>query len=196
MTSGALTIRVNPDDERKVRMALEQFSIVVQDRIVKNALRQFARHEAKLIAATQTQYLNPKHMAYRAKLWPSGIAWCGVGYRLPPGTAGADQYTGRAKRAFYDSQGVGWRSHFTELGFHTYPTGGRTRDTGGRGWKRGLRHRGMGGYVRGTGASRRMHQAFGPRVREFLAREISFVREQMIKGKRARRAKIVVEGTA
>jgi len=41
-----------------------------------------------------------------------------------------------------------------------------------------------------------MHQAFGPRVREFLAREISFVREQMIKGKRARRAKIVVEGTA
>jgi len=196
MSSKPFTVRLDGKSEERVRMALNQFEIVVQDRIVKSALRQFAKHEAKLIAATQTQYLNPKHMAYRAKLWPSGIAWCGVGYRLPPGTAGADQYTGRAKRAFYDSQGVGWRSHFTELGFHTYPVGGKTGVIGGRGWKRGLRHRGMGGYIRGTGASRRMHQAFGPRVRDFLAREIAFVREQQIKGKRARRSKIVVEGIA
>jgi hypothetical protein len=201
MSSPNLTFRPDPGDLKAISAALDEFEKKVKIRIAKNALRQFAREEMALISQRNDRYLNPKHMAYRIKFWPKGVIWLGVGYRDPPVKIKGKFYSdyggsGRARRKSYDEMGVGWRSHFAELGWHswakgmTHPgTGARTIELG-RAWKRGLRHRGRGKYHIGTGASRIVHQAFGPKVLPYLAREVEFEISKMSKGRKARRQKV------
>lgn len=199
--NAALTAKIADKEMTQLRIALNDFPLKVQDGIVKRALREFARYEMSNIAPLNNQ-LNPKHLAYRIKFWPQGIAWCGVGWRDPPGWFSGNLYTasGRARRKQYDEHGEGWRSHFAELGFHTWSSMfPRIPGQHGRGWKKGRRHRGTGVWHRGVGASIRVHQAVGPRVREFLAREIAFQLDKEQLGKRARRTKLpklTLEGRA
>lgn len=117
--------------------ALREFSAELQDRITKSALRSFAKLQMAGIGQGNARWLNPKHLAYRVKFWPSGIAWLGVGYRQEPGFVNFGG-AGRSRRIAYDAAGVGWRSHFAELGYHTWG-GGLQRPPGrkGKGWKRG-----------------------------------------------------------
>lgn len=188
--------RPNLNSIAEVKAALDQYAIDVQDRITKSALRQFARDECKKIkAARGTTYLaSSKHLGFRIKFWPSGIVWLGVGDRTIPGFSSANSGSnrnigGRARRAIYDAEGLGWRTHFGELGFHTYPRGA-PHDGVGKGWKKGNRHRGRGGYHRGTRASEIVHQTFGPNVLAYLIRELQFMDQKRTKGKNARRGKI------
>lgn len=179
-----------------VKAALNQYAIDVQDRITRRALRYFAKDECDRIkAARGAVYLaSSKHLGFRIKFWPSGVVWLGVGDRVIPGTSSATRgenrsIGGRARRRIYDEEGLGWRTHFGELGFHTWPKG-RPHDGIGKGWKRKLRHRGMGGYHRGTRASEITHRTFGPRVLEYLVRELRFMEDKKTKGRRARRGAI------
>jgi hypothetical protein len=189
--SFTVTATVDPKSLEEIRNALDQFEVAVQDRITKSALRQFAKLEMTGISQGNGQWLNPKHMAYRVKFWPKGIVWLGVGYRYRPGSFGSGEGGGRRRRAAYDAEGEGWRSHFAELGFHTWSTSLRRPPSAkqlGKGWKKGLYHRGRGYFKRGTKASEITHQAMSPRLIPFLQREIEFVMSQKIKGnKRARR---------
>lgn len=180
----------------EVKAALDQYAIDVQDRITRRALREFAKDEcARIKAARGAVYLaSSKHLGFRIKFWPSGVVWLGVGDRIIPGFSSANSAAnagigGRARRKIYDEEGLGWRSHFGELGFHTWPKG-RPHDGIGKGWKRRLRHRGVGQYHRGTRASEITHQTFGPAVLEYLVRELQFMEAKKTKGKRARRRPI------
>lgn len=185
------TAKPNLESLAGVREALNQYAIDVQDRITRSALRQFAKDEcARIKLARGAAYLaSSKHLGFRIKFWPSGIVWLGVGDRTIPGFSAAREATGRARRAIYDEEGLGWRTHFNELGFHTYPKG-RPHSGTGKGWKRGVRHRGTGGFIRGTRASEITHQAFGPRVLDYLKRELQFLHAKKTQGRRARRQKI------
>lgn len=194
MQSNPLNFKIDPASEKSVLEALNQFEISVSDRIVRKALREFAEFEMARIAPLNNM-LNPKHEAYRIRYWPNGIAWLGVGYRVIPGFAGNDKVVGRARRKMYDAEGEGWRSHFAELGFHSWRKGmARPQGRTGKGWKRNLRHRGRGDYHRGTKASQLVHQAVGPLVRQFIAREIAFHMQKRTHGRRARRMPIKLEG--
>jgi hypothetical protein len=188
--SAAITVSLDKKSLEEVTAALREFSAELQDRITKSALRSFAKLQMAGIRAGNAGNLNPKHLAYRVKFWPSGIAWLGVGYRQPPGFinyAGA----GRSRRTAYDAAGVGWRSHFTELGYHTWG-GGLQRPPGrkGFGWKKGLYHRGRGVAHRGTLSSVITAQATSPMLLPFLRRELAFMNAQKFSGKRARRKPI------
>lgn len=181
----------------EVTAALREFSAELQTRIAKSALRQFARFQMSSIRAGNAGYLNPKHLAYRVKFWPSGIAWLGVGYRQTPGFINYAA-AGRALRTEYDAQGVGWRSHFAELGFHTWG-GGLQRPPGrkGKGWKKGLYHRGRGVAHRGTLSSVITARATSPMLLPFLRRELAFMAAKKFTGKGAKRQKIgMFTGTA
>jgi hypothetical protein len=188
--SAAITVSLDKKSLEEVTAALQEFSAELQDRITKSALRSFAQLQMAGIGQGNARWLNPKHLAYRVKFWPSGIAWLGVGYRQPPGFvnyAGA----GRTRRTAYDAAGVGWRSHFAELGFHTWG-GGLQRPPGrrGKGWKKGLYHRGRGVAHRGTLSSVITAQATSPMLLPFLRRELAFMAAQSFTGKGAKRQKI------
>lgn len=174
----------------EVTAALREFSAELQDRITKSALRSFAKLQMAGIGQGNARWLNPKHLAYRVKFWPSGIAWLGVGYHQPPGFVNFGP-AGRARRTAYDAAGVGWRSHFAELGFHTWG-GGLQRPPGrkGFGWKKGLYHRGRGVAHRGTLSSVITAQATSPLLLPYLRRELAFMNAQKFSGKRARRKPI------
>lgn len=180
----------------QVKAALDEYEIKVQDAITRRALREFAKDECKRIkqARGATYLASSKHLGFRIKFWPSGVVWLGVGDRIIPGTSSATRGSnaavgGRARRRIYDEEGLGWRSHFGELGFHTYPRDQPHSGTG-LGWKRGIRHRGRGGYHRGTRASEIVHQAFGPGVLQYLVRELQFIKDKTVKGRRARRGQV------
>lgn len=187
------TATVDPKSLQEVRNALDQFEVAVQDRITKSALRRFAKLEMTGISQANGKYLNPKHMAFRVKFWPKGIAWLGVGYRYRPGSFGTGEIGGRKLRDAYDAEGEGWRSHFAELGFHTWSTSLRRPPSAkqlGKGWKKRLYHRGRGAFKRGTKASEITHQALSPRLLPYLKAEIEFVLAQLKPdGKRKARRK-------
>jgi hypothetical protein len=176
MSSPNLTFNPNPQDLKQIRDALDEFEIKVQDKIVRQALTAFSREEIAAIRSRND--LNPNHLKGKRKIYRSGIAWNSVAYLAAPRGAG-DGLGGRAKRKAYDAAGVGWRSHFTELGFHSWAKGmshaGKAlgQSVRGRAWKRGLRHRGRGVYHRGTRASELVHRAFAPRLLQHLWRAIS-----------------------
>ena len=192
----SLSASIDPKSIQAIKNALDEFAVDVQDRITKSALRQFAHIQMTGISQHNMRWLNPKHMAYRVKFWPSGIAWLGVGYRTPPGQSYASNYArakGRAARRIYDEEGTGWRSHFAELGFHSWGAGLKRPPVSrksGRGWKKGLYHRGRGVYHRGTLASVIVQQATSPLLIPYLEREIQFMREKKYLGKKARRKKV------
>lgn len=184
-----LSASVNPNRLQEVRNYLDAFVVEVQDKIVKSALRQYAKDQCAVAASlTPQRYVQSrKHLAYRVKFWPSGIAWVGVGYRMIPGTVPGGEI-GRSRRAIYDLYGTGWRTHFMELGFHTWGKGLRKPPRAlGRGWKRRLYHRGRGVYHRGKFVSLMTLQATSHRVIPYLMREIDFMIRKREVGRRARR---------
>jgi len=180
----------------EVKLALDQYAIAVQDRITRSALRHYAKDECARIKAARgaTYAASSKHLGFRIKFWPSGVVWLGVGDRIMPGTSSASREAnrhigGRAKRRIYDEEALGWRTHFGELGWHTYPRGAPHNGVG-RGWKKGLRHRGRGGYHRGTRASEIVHRTFGPQVLSYLIYELQLMEAPKTMGRKARRGSI------
>lgn len=188
-----LKVTVDPKALADVRFYLNAFPVEVQDRLVKYALRQYAKDQCAVAASLTPQpyAASRKHLAYRVKFWPSGIAWVGVGYRTIPGTIPGGEI-GRSRRLIYDMYGTGWRTHFMELGFHTWGGGlKKPPNARGRGWKKKLYHRGRGIYHRGKNISLLTAQATSQKVIPYLMREIEFVMKQRTVGKkRARRAKV------
>jgi hypothetical protein len=187
-----IKVEVDPRKAAELRQYLNTFGIEVQDRIIKYALRQYAKDQMAVAASLTPQpwYASKKHLAYRVKFWPSGIAWCGVGYRTIPGIFNFDGI-GRTRRLMYDLHGTGWRTHFMELGFHTWGAGlQKPPGARGKGWKRGLYHRGRGIYKRGKAVSLMTAQATSHKVYPYLMREIDFVMKQAATGRRARRNRV------
>lgn len=178
-----LSYSVNPVSLADVKAKLNYFTIAVQDKIVRKAARRFARDEIAAIAPKNGQTLPPYDLKHKVKIFRSGVVWIAVGYRTGRGNF-PGEVGGRARRKLYDAEGTGWRSHFTELGFHAWPRGavfGRSeeqRASLGKGWKRGLRHRGRGIYKRGTRASELTHYMMGPRLLKYLSEELA---EQIVR---------------
>lgn len=193
MSSANLKVSVDPRDLGDIKKALNYFTIAVQDRIAKTALRRFANDEIAKIRSINSAVLTPSHLKQKIRVFRSGIIWLGVGYNDPPGSVPKTAGAGRARRRAYDSMGVGWRSHFQELGFHSWAKGmpHPGKQLGqlyrGRGWKRKLRHRGRGTYHRGSRASELVHKLMAPKVLSYLWVEIKFAIDKASSGKRARR---------
>jgi hypothetical protein len=174
--SNALTFRPNPSDLAKLKAELNQFAIATQDAIVRKAARKFASEEIARLAPRNRATLPPRDAKKKIKIFKSGVVWIAVGYKTGYGNYG--DLGGRARRKAYDLEGTGWRSHFTELGFRSWAKGmrfGRSdeqRASLGKGWKRGLRHRGRGVYHRGTRASELVHYMMAPKLIGYLQDEL------------------------
>lgn len=168
-----VTASVDRNSERAILKALEQFQLATQDAIVRKGVRKFLTTEKRQIAARNVAAGLPANdVKAKVKLWRSGIAWGAVGYKTSKPKGALPK--GRALRKVYDADGTGWRSHFTELGFHTWAKG-MTKPSyrSGRGWKRGIRHRGRGNYIKGTHASQIVHAAMAPMFRESIISAIN-----------------------
>lgn len=194
-----LTATLDGASFKRVKTWLLMFPLEVQDRLVKNALRYYAK-DVMYMAAGMTprrQGFSRLGWSYRVKAWPSGIVWVGIGERIQPGKSSATA-RGRMRRMQYDSEGVGWRTHFTELGFHSWPKGRPHYGGFGRGWKRGFYHRGQGGKKAGTRASIIAQQALSAKVIPYLLQELYIATRKMhgqqVNRKAAGRIAQVVEG--
>jgi len=187
MSSG-FSATVRPENTRAVVKALEQFPLAIQDRIVKDAIRPFLKKELSAIRARNADKLPPRDARAKMKNF-KGTAWGSVAYRT--GKADTKGLGGRKLRASYDAAGTGWRSHFTELGTHSWSKSLRRPPLArGKGWKRGLYHRGRGQYLRGTHASELTHAALGPLFRGYVANAINVAvdaRNESIRTTRLRR---------
>lgn len=174
MPDFSVTASVDKETERRLKLALDQFPIAVQDKMVRKAIRQFLQSEMKQIRAMNAAVLKPSHLKAKVKLFKSGVAWGATAYKMSRPTDSAKRGKGgRALRSVYDADGVGWRSHFAELGTHTWSSSLRTPPTArGLGWKRGLYHRGRGKYLRGTHASELVHRAMAPMFAHLVATEL------------------------
>jgi hypothetical protein len=187
----AVTTRPDADSERRLRAALNQFPVAVQDAIVRKAMRPFLQKELKLIRAANAGKLPPNQARAKIKIMRSGIAWGAAAYKIAR-KVDAGELAGRAKRAYYDSAGVGWRSHFTELGTHAWssslaiPPSARAR---GKGWKRGLKHRNRGTFIRGTHASEITARMMAP---QFMPMVVKSVNEAILRRKGPRSSLLMV----
>jgi len=173
-----LKLTLDPTVQRKFQKALDQLPLEVQDRVVKRAMRPFLNEEMKLIRARNGNRLPGRDLKAKIKTFRSGVTWAAIGYKTPIRSSKRDKGTtrGRAQRAVYDMDGTGWRSHFAELGFHTWSKSlPRPRDRHFLGWKRGLTHRGRGNWVRGTYASILAHRAMAPQFRKRLLDGLNIV---------------------
>lgn len=181
--SSDLAITVNKKSQAELQAWLNMFPVAMQDALMKRALRQYARDAmAVMKAQTPNRYPDAKNsIRYKMKLWPSDIIWVGIGYRTIPGQSAGRFAFGRQRRAIYDEEGVGWRTHFMELGFHTWSSALRKPPTArGLGWKRGLYHRGRGSYKRGKFVSQIAAQATSGKVVPYMIRELDFATRQAL----------------
>lgn len=175
MTS-PLTARLNASDAAALRRELEKFPLAVQDQVARKALTAYNR---EVVAATKgrtpvrtgklRRSVTGKVKRYR------GVVWGAVAHKTSfPRDKAALAVGGKARRAVYD-MGAGWRSHFTDLGWHSWPKSDLRRGKG-KGWKKGLHHRGRGTYHRGVHALETAALATSPRLlpklREVLRSEI------------------------
>lgn len=204
--SNALSFNVRPGDLAKIKTELNKFTIAAQDAIVRKAARNFANDEIARLAP-RNKDLAPRDAKRKIKIFKSGVVWLAVGYRMGGGDFSLLQ--GRVRRKAYDAAGTGWRSHFAELGFHTWAKGmyherldpafvpgSRQQRTAwrkglirgkGKAWKRGLKHRGRGVYHRGTRASELVHAMMAPKLLQYLnsALRYEIERRTALLGKRA-----------
>lgn len=172
MNSSEIKFKPNAADLAAIDRALGVYQVAVQDAIIRKALRRLQNDiiESSRAATPSETGASRKSLARKVKVFGTTI-WAAIGYKVGFGDF---QGTGRARRRSYDQLGAGWRTHFTELGYHSWPKG-RSSSTAvaeaeadrkarklrgepsfgarGRGWKRGLRHRGAGTYHRGTKAT-------------------------------------------
>jgi hypothetical protein len=176
----SVTATISPASLERVKNALDEFTIKTQDGIVRTALRNYSKQVARLTRAMtpSASGVSDKSLSYKAKMHSSGVGWSAVGFKtsgrpVPKGTK-----SGRGLRKVYDSYGSGWRSHFTELGFHAYPIG-RPSPWGGRGWKRGQYHRGQGQFHIGTFASIKAQEVLGSTLLRHLQVEIYKATQQL-----------------
>ena len=161
--SFAVTTKIDTDSARRLRIALEQFPLAVQDSIVREGMRPFLGKELSMIRALNAGKLPPNQAKSKVKAFKGGVLWGSVAYKTAKPSDSTKELAGRAKRAAYDSDGVGWRSHFTELGTHAWSSTLRRPPLArGKGWKRGLYHRGRGKFIRGTFASEITARAMTP----------------------------------
>lgn len=167
MTAFSLTATVDQKSAAQLRQALNQFPLAVQDAVVRKAMRPFLTEEMRMIRAKNAGKLPPNHLKAKVKVFRSGVAWGACAYKT--GRANVGDAGGRLKRLAYDAAGVGWRSHFTELGTHAWSSALRTPPSArGKGWKRKLYHRGRGTYLRGTHASELTHSAMAGKFQQYL----------------------------
>lgn len=174
MSSSAYTLQINPESTRALSDALGRLAVEIQDKCCRTAIKKFNN---EVIAATvaKTPSKSGKSrlgVSQKIKMF-DGIAWGSVGFRAS-GRKSTSTEGGRARRNDYDTEGVGWRTHFTELGWHSWPKGRKAPKPGlGRGWKSKQYHRGQGGYHPGTFASLVAQRALAPKLEAYLVAEIT-----------------------
>lgn len=165
------TVSVNRQSADSLRKALGQFAIKVQDRIARTAVRKFNNDVIKAARARTPHGTGASvaSLAGKVKVF-NGTVWGAVGYR-GGSFRNSTQLGGRALHRAYDAAGTGWRSHFTEAGYHGWPKGRINRNAGmklGRGWKKRQYYRGTGTYHRGTKATILAQQALESKLIPYL----------------------------
>lgn len=167
-----LNITVDPTSARALKSALERVPLDMQDKAAGKAMRRFgkiviAKARPSIRSSTVRRGLAAKVKKYKM------LTWLGVGTkmtRLPQKT----QSGSRAKRDSYDTYTPGWRSHWEELGWHTWAKGWqRVRRGLGRAWKRGLKHRGRGVFHRGSKALTISANSSAIQFRSIVADEVA-----------------------
>lgn len=167
-----LNITVDPASARALRSALERVPLDMQDKAAGKAMRRFgriviAKARPSMRSKTVRRGLTAKIKRYK------NLTWLGVGTKMKTLPQKA-QSGSRAKREAYDQYTPGWRSHWEELGWHTWAKGWqRVRRGLGRAWKRGLKHRGRGVFHRGSGALGSAAASMAPQFRSIVAEEVA-----------------------
>jgi hypothetical protein len=175
-SNAAMSLQIDPASARALSDALGKLAVQIQDKVCRNAIRKFNKDvmSATASATPSASGASRQGVTQKVKLF-DGIAWGSVGFKAS-GRKSQSVEGGRARHRDYDSEGVGWRTHFTELGYHSWPKGRKAPKQGlGRGWKKGVKHRGQGQYHAGTFASIRAQRVLAPKLLAYLNAEIAKV---------------------
>jgi hypothetical protein len=161
----SLTATLDRRSALELKRELEKFPLAVQDKVARQALAGYNREVATALKARTPVRTGRLKRSVTGKVKKyKGVVWGAVAHKTSFPKDRAQAATGgRARRAIYDL-GAGWRSHFTELGYHSWPKGEKGGKGSGKGWKKGRYHRGRGGYHRGTLAMLTLVQVMQPRL--------------------------------
>ncbi len=175
-SNAAMTAQIDPASAKALSEALGKLAVEIQDKVCRNAIRKFNKDVMSATVAATPSKSGASRLGVTQKIKMfDGIAWGSVGFKAS-GRKSQSIEGGRARHRDYDTEGVGWRTHFTELGYHSWPKGRRAPKPGlGRGWKKGVKHRGQGGYHAGTFASLRAQRVLAPKLVAYLNAEIAKV---------------------
>lgn len=167
-----LNITVDPASARALKSALERVPLDMQDKAAGKAMRRFGRIVIAKARPSMRSKTVRRGLAAKVKRYKN-LTWLGVGTKMKKMPQKA-QSGSRAKREAYDEYTPGWRSHWEELGWHTWAKGWqRVRRGLGRAWKRGLKHRGRGVFHRGSKALTISANSSAGQFRSIVADEIA-----------------------
>lgn len=165
-----LTLVISKADAERLSVEMAKLAVVIQDKILKVSIKRFNDDVIRSASALTplASGASRRALAQKSRNY-GGILWGAVGYKTL-GKKSTDDGD-RSKHAQWDSAGAGWRSHFIEAGYHSWPKGRENRNKGkslGRAWKRGQNHRGVGLYHRGTFATMRAQAANAPKLMAYI----------------------------
>jgi len=167
-----LNINLDQKSARALRSALNKVPLELQEKAGKKALRTFGGRVTRIARPRIDWRKTAKSLKSKIKKYKDTL-WLGVGSKISAAPVSTAATGGRARRRAYDEFSPGWRSHWEELGFHTWQKGWqRTRRSAGRGWKKGLKHRGRGVFHRGSKALTTAFNATASQFRPIVANAI------------------------
>jgi len=175
-----LNITIDRASAQSLKHALEKLPLELQDKAARKALNKYGK--VAVAAAKPSIEWRTVERGMRAKVKKyKGVMWVAIAAALNPAQVKKlDTLGGRARRRSYDQFSPGWRQHWEDLGFHTWQKGWqRVRRAAGRGWKKGLKHRGRGVFHQGSNALSKAAQATAASFRQICATEIAaFIKEK------------------
>lgn len=178
-----VSARPDPQSERAIIAMLEKLPLDVQQRVSKKSLQRWGKTLIRAAASRTVVKTGAVRRSLRVKAKNYGAtAWAAVGHRMGGKVSEDNKPTGRALRKVYDLQ-AGWRAHFTEFGFHQWDPSWSARNTTGRAWRAGKRHRGRGVFIKGRPALVPAFKATAQLFVEYLSEDIRKAVDGAEKGK-------------
>lgn len=184
-----LAINIDPKSRTALRRALNKVPLDLQEKAGKKALRTFAGRITRRARPSIEWRRTAASLKSKIRKYRKTVLWLVIGSTVFDSKKNKNRpfgnNTGRALRRAYDSFSPGWRSHWEELGFHTWQRGWPVPKRGlGRRWKSGLKHRGRGTFVRGSKALQGAYKLVGPQYFKIMSDAI----DKYLKKTRARAA--------
>lgn len=168
-----LEIKVDRKSQRALSRSLNRVPLELQEKAGKKALRTFAGRITRRARPAIEWRKTAASLKTKVKKYRKTVLWVIVGSRVLDSKKNKERpfgsLRGRALREAYDNLSPGWRSHWEELGFHSWQRGWPVPKRGlGRGWKQGLKHRGRGIFHRGSKALSNAYKTVAPQYMKIM----------------------------